>query len=214
VVTRRVGGRPQSLLEQVEARGMWPDAARRYCTSDNKRSPIRALMTRIAAEHRAAGVTGPVRILSVMGMRAEESRARARRPPFRHDGARTCPCTPCRQLPPDKRGHGASNTRRHVDEWLPVHHYTTAQIWDRVRAAGTRPHWAYQDMPRLSCRFCVLASKAALIRSAQLNPALAAEYAAVEARIGHRFRKDLSMAEVIDLAKTTPAPDAVDDWTG
>jgi len=67
-------------------------------------------------------------------------------------------------------------------------------------------------MPRLSCRFCVLASRSALVRSAQLNPELAAEYAATEARIGHRFRRDLAMAEVVELARSTPAPDEVEDW--
>ncbi len=46
---------PQGQTGHIAERGRWPDAARRYCTSDLKRAPIHRLLTRIAAEHRAAG---------------------------------------------------------------------------------------------------------------------------------------------------------------
>ena len=67
-----------------------------------------------------------------------------------------------------------------------------AQEWERIAAAGTRLHEAYTaGMSRLSCRFCVLSSRADLVCSARLNPDLADRYAEVERRIGHRFRTDL-----------------------
>ncbi|MGV9679222.1 phosphoadenosine phosphosulfate reductase domain-containing protein [Nocardia sp. NPDC003482] len=140
-------------------------------------------MTRLATEQREAGVIDrPVRLLNILGLRAEESPARRRRASYSVD-------------------RPASNGRRHVDTWLPIHTWTTPQVWQRIEQAGTRPHPAYAaGMSRLSCRFCVLASRADLICSARLNPALAARYAAVEARTGHRFRQDLSMAEVISAA--------------
>lgn len=56
-------------------------------------------------------------------------------------------------------------------------------------------------MSRLSCRFCVLASKADLICSARLNPDYAREHARIEAAVGHRFRKGLSMAQIIEAAR-------------
>lgn len=31
-------GRIETILERVDKRGMWPDAARRWCTSDHKRA--------------------------------------------------------------------------------------------------------------------------------------------------------------------------------
>jgi hypothetical protein len=82
VVCREVTGEdgervPESLSEHIEARGMWPDAARRYCTSDLKRAPVYRLMTRLAREQHAAGVTGRIRILNVLGLRAQESPHRA-----------------------------------------------------------------------------------------------------------------------------------------
>lgn len=55
----------------------------------------------------------------------------------------------------------------------------------------------------LSCSLCVLGSRADLVRAAQLRPELAAEYAELEAEIGHRFRNDLSMAEIITAAEQT-----------
>lgn len=70
----------QSLSEHIESRPQqkWPDAARRYCTSDMKRAPVYRLMTRLTAEQRAAGITGRrVRILNVLGLRAQESARRA-----------------------------------------------------------------------------------------------------------------------------------------
>ena len=188
VVCREVTGadgarRPQGLIEHIEARGMWPDAARRYCTSDAKRAPVYRLLTRLAAEQRDAGVEGPVRILNVMGLRAQESPGRRLLAPFSHD-------------------ERASNSRRHVDQWLPVHGWSVTQVWDRIEQAGTRPHWVYLlGMPRLSCRFCVLASRAALILAARIDPAGARRRAEAEDTMGHRFRVDLSMREVVAAAE-------------
>jgi hypothetical protein len=63
-------------------------------------------------------------------------------------------------------------------------------------------------MSRLSCSLCVLASRADLVRAAQLRPNLAAEYAALEAEIGHRFRNDMSMADIIIAAEASERPAA------
>jgi 3'-phosphoadenosine 5'-phosphosulfate sulfotransferase (PAPS reductase)/FAD synthetase len=186
----------QTLSEHIEARGMWPDAARRYCTSDLKRGPVRKLMTRLAAEQRTAGIADrQVRICNVMGLRAQESKKRAKMAPFRVD-------------------EGASNkTVRHVDEWLPIHGWHVIEVWARIAQAGTRPHPVYaQGMPRLSCRFCVLASKSALVRAAQLDPDGAAERAAMETRMDHSFRQDLSMADIIAAAEAAPGDVAPEDW--
>jgi 3'-phosphoadenosine 5'-phosphosulfate sulfotransferase (PAPS reductase)/FAD synthetase len=96
----------------------------------------------------------------------------------------------------------ASNGRRRVDDWYPIHDWTLAQVWERIAAAGTRSHEAYAaGMSRLSCRFCVLSSRADLVWSARLNPDLADRYAEVERRIDHRFRTDLTMADVIAQAR-------------
>ncbi|WP_432001610.1 phosphoadenosine phosphosulfate reductase family protein [Streptomyces sioyaensis] len=219
------------LVDRIEERGMFPDASNRWCTSDFKRGPVRRLMTVLVREAEEAGHLGRVRILNVMGLRADESPARRRLRVFSHDGALTCPCRDCllrraalesaerRGVPCPKHkkpGHGASNTLRHVDTWHPVHSWSTADVWAAIARSGLRPHPAYADgMPRLSCSFCVLASRPALVRAAQLRPELAAEYAAIEEKIGHRFKNDVSMKEIIaEAADASSEVTAIPCWTG
>ncbi len=67
------------FFEMVRARGMFPSPRYRQCTSDQKRGPIeRELRRYLAANPRFVG-----RIVSAMGMRAEESAARRCRPVVR-----------------------------------------------------------------------------------------------------------------------------------
>lgn len=183
--------RPQGdLLAHIEQRGMFPSSTARYCTSDHKRGQAHKLLTTIVRE---LGLDRQARILNCMGIRREESAARAKKAESRFD----------------KR---ASNGKRHVDEWLPIIAWTVGEVWERIAAAGTPHHPAYDaGMPRLSCCFCVLASRSALVRAAQLVPDLAAEYAALEARIGHTFRADLSMADIITEAQTGRTY-AIEEW--
>ncbi|WP_051407425.1 phosphoadenosine phosphosulfate reductase family protein [Nocardia sp. CNY236] len=177
---RHPNGAVETILERVAARGRWPDAKRRWCTSDHKRGPIRKEMTRIVTNLRESGkvLRRPVRLLNIMGLRAEESAARARRAPFAFDAT-------------------ASNGRREVYNWHPIHSWSTARVWRRIEQADLEVHPAYADMSRLSCRFCVLARRKDLIAAAHLNPEYAARHAEVESDIGHRFRLDLSMEEII-----------------
>ena len=176
VVSRALG----DLLEQVEQRGMWPSSTARYCTSDHKTSQVAKVMTREAArlntEH---GAGRPARILNCLGMRAQESSARAKKVALGPDVA-------------------ASNGRRTVTRWLPIHDWTEEQVWACIDAAGLPRHPAYAaGMSRLSCRFCVLANDRDLVLSARLNPELAQTYADLEARIGHDFKHGRSMAAII-----------------
>lgn len=179
-----VVSRGQDLLDQIEARGMFPSSTARYCTSDHKRDQVAKLLTKLAAEGRdLQGIDGrPVRILNCLGLRAQESPARRKRQAFAADAR-------------------ATNARRHVDAWLPIHDWTVEDVWARIKASGVRFHDAYRlGMTRLSCAFCIFASRADLLISAKANPALLEAYAAVEARIDHRFTQALSIAELRDLA--------------
>jgi hypothetical protein len=125
----------------------------------------------------------PVHLLNVMGLRAEESPARRGRVLYAGNLA-------------------TSNGRRRVDDWYPIHDRNLVPVWERIATAGTRSHQAYAaGMSGLLCRFCVLSSRADLVCSARLNPDLADRYAEVERRIGHRFRADLTMADVIAEAR-------------
>lgn len=188
--------RTEDLLDQIVTRHntlrskgdtttpAWPSSAARYCTSDQKTSQVAKLMTRLAADHRAGGNPGPIRILNCLGIRAQESPARAKKRPIGHDPA--------------------SNGRREVTRWLPIFDWTTDQVWATIRRSGLPYHSAYDaGMPRLSCVFCVLSGRKELVLAARLNPGLAAQYLAVERRVGHTFRVDLSMATIVAEAVVT-----------
>lgn len=178
-------GRQITLLEHIERRGMWPDNQNRYCTSDLKRDPISVIMTALVRE--LSGEGRQVRVLNCMGMRASESAKRALLPVFT----------------PDKRN---SNGRRHVDTWLPIHGLTEGDVWADIKASGIRYHYIYDEgMPRLSCRFCVLAGRKALVRAAQLDPKGAAKRAALEDRMGHTFQNGTSMHQIISEAEAATA---------
>jgi 3'-phosphoadenosine 5'-phosphosulfate sulfotransferase (PAPS reductase)/FAD synthetase len=169
-------GRPVTLLEHIEKRGMWPDMDNRYCTSGLKRDPISTVITRLCNELRSEWkATLPkgckarprrVRVLNCMGLRAQESPSRALTPPFENNERLT------------------NKSVKHVDNWLPIHSMTEDQVWAGIRESGVKYHPIYDaGMPRLSCRFCVLAGRKALVRAAQLDP----EGALKRARLEDKF---------------------------
>jgi 3'-phosphoadenosine 5'-phosphosulfate sulfotransferase (PAPS reductase)/FAD synthetase len=186
--------RPQGdLLQHIEQRGMFPSPTARYCTAQHKRGQIDKVLTLLARRSHAQGIRRP-RILSCMGMRAQESPARARRSAFGYD-------------------ERASNGRRHVDLWLPVHSWSVSQVWQRIRASGVPYHRAYDlGMPRLSCCFCIYAPRSALLLAGKHNPELLAAYVRVERQIGHTFRYELPLAQIQRALEEGEEPGAVSDW--
>ena len=153
----------KTLLERVEERGKWPSSSIRWCTSDFKTSPIqRELRRYLKTRPRFGG-----RLVNAMGMRAQESPARARKAPWR-------------------RNDRMSVAGREVRDWLPIFDLTTEDVFRIIRDAGQTPHPAYlQGMSRMSCVFCIMASRSDLRTAAQLQPDLYRRYAALERRIGH-----------------------------
>jgi 3'-phosphoadenosine 5'-phosphosulfate sulfotransferase (PAPS reductase)/FAD synthetase len=178
-----------------KVRPPWFDKARRWCTSDFKRGPVRTLMTRLADEHREArGPKSVCRILNCMGMRAQESDKRAKMVAFERD---------------DK----ASNGRRAVDTWLPIHDWDVDRVWARIRTSGVPHHPAYDmGMKRLSCVFCIYAPRPALMLAGSLNPGLLSEYVEVEHQTGYEFVRGLSLTSVQEALAAGEAPPVTADW--
>lgn len=175
--------RPQGdLLEHVRAYGRWPLPSERYCTSDHKRGQIYTAFTALANEVRPSLAEGerPIRILNCIGLRAEESPSRAKRPPLKLD-----------------RKASGKGLRKHVDVWLPIQNWSDAEVWAACRASGAELHPAYAaGLPRASCVFCIYAPADALLISAYLHPELLAEYVEVEREIGHDFKPHLPIASI------------------
>ena len=129
----------KTLLEHIEERVRFPDSRRRYCTAGTKRGPIERELRRYMRDHpRFEG-----RIVSALGLRRDESRDRAKRIPW-------------------KRSERNSRAGREWFDWLPIFHLTETQVFRVIAEAGQAPHWAYgAGMSRVSCSFCILASRAA-----------------------------------------------------
>lgn len=185
VVTRTDGA---DLLTLIERRGMWPSSSARYCTSDSKRAPIRRLMTALAKEHRDNGGEGQCRILNCMGLRAAESSARAKKVAYEHDAS------------------ASTKTTRHVDNWLPVFDWSDNDVWECINTNSLEYHYAYdlEGVTRLSCVMCVLAGDAQVRAGITHNPALAFEYAAVEQRMGHTFKHNQPISDLVNEIHGTP----------
>jgi 3'-phosphoadenosine 5'-phosphosulfate sulfotransferase (PAPS reductase)/FAD synthetase len=182
--------RPQGdLLDHVRQRKMWPSSEARYCTSDHKRGQVHKVLTQLADEVRAQRGKGyQARILNCMGIRADESPARAQKVPFQEDAM-------------------ASNGRRRVDTLFPIFRWTTTQVWACIKASGVPYHRAYDlGMPRLSCCFCVLASRDALLLAGHHNRALLDQYVEVEAEIGHTFKKSLPIYTIKQAVEAGEQP--------
>ena len=110
----------KSLLDSIEERGRFPSPSVRWCTSSTKRGPIERELRRYLRSHPQFGG----RLVNAMGMRAEESAARAKKTPW-------------------KRSDRNSKAGRSWYDWLPIFDLTEAQVFDVIRAAGQSPHPAY-----------------------------------------------------------------------
>ncbi|WP_342409764.1 phosphoadenosine phosphosulfate reductase family protein [Paenibacillus sp. FSL R10-2778] len=154
----------KTFLGMVEARGMWPSAAYRQCTSDLKRGPI---FKYIRNDLKERGATVAV---NCIGLRAVESVARAKREPFRYNTQESV----------------NGRVIRHVWDWLPIFDLSTAEVFQEIREAGEEPFWAYADgNERLSCVFCIMGSVNDLRHGAICNPDLYRRYVELEKQIGH-----------------------------
>lgn len=153
------------------SRPCWPSAAARYCTSDLKRGPISRWL-------RQTYPTGNV--ICAMGLRAQESPTRSKKEvvTIRQD------CT-------------APTRHRLTLNWLPIHDWSEADVWQCIESHGAQCHPAYQlGNQRLSCACCVLGSVNDLMNGAINNPDSYRELCRIEAVTGYSFRKDFWLSDL------------------
>ena len=194
----------------------WPSPTQRYCTADNKRDQLLKV-------HRGFPL-----IVSAMGMRAEESPARSKRKVVTVQGRITSKSL--KDLTISEAIGLACPGKRLALDWLPIHDWTAADVWEACGSSlsdlerrqklyaegqaeealtGWQAHPAYVfGNQRLSCVFCILASKNDLVNGARHNPELFREYVAIERDSGFTFQngKSLeSLAEEAGVALEIPA---------
>lgn len=174
-ITREKG----DLLDQVLDRGMWPSSSARFCTSDHKRDQVQKVLVK---EGRSLE-QDQIRILNVIGLRAEESPARAKREILEHN----------------KR---ASTKTRTVVNYHPILSWTEKEVWESIHDSGVVYHPAYDlGMSRLSCVFCVFASESDLLIAGRHNRELLEEYVRVEKKIGHTFKHGFEISSILEKIK-------------
>lgn len=198
VVVRRADGRGmiehwRARAERLKARGKrprpWSDAKNRFCTSDLKRDPIDSYLRRYS------------RVVCAVGIRAQESSARARQPEWRVRSR-------------------IDNSQRTALDWHPILHW---RLPDVLRACGTsfielrdrqalyrngnvqaaldgwpmHPAYVFGN-ERLSCQFCVLACQSDLRNGARQRPEILAELVAMEVEYGFQFQAGRSLASLAE----------------
>ncbi len=165
----------KTFFEMVDHRQMFPAPKYRQCTSDLKRGPIEKA---IRNDMKSKGATLAV---SCMGLRAEESTGRAKLNPF-------------------KLHNSLSKAGRTVYNMLPIHDYLIQEVFDTIKSAKQKPHWAYsKGMTRLSCCFCIMASINDLKTAANLNPGLYKRYVDKEYELGFTLREGKTLEEVTGI---------------
>lgn len=167
----------KSFFDMVERRTetrpdvpCWPSSAHRQCTSDLKRDPIHKF---IRADLKARG---KMLAVNCMGIRAQESSARAKKNPFVLN----------------KR---LSKAGREIYEWMPIFTWSTAEVFARITEAGQTPFWAYRENERLSCVFCIMGCAGDLNHGARQRPDLFAKYVEIERRTGYTMFAKQSLEE-------------------
>jgi len=153
-----------NLIDLIRKRGMFPDSKNRFCTSQLKTSPLEREIRRYC---KARDIK---LIVNCMGIRAEESPARAKKESF-------------------KLSEKNSKASREWYDWLPIFDWKVSEVFGWIKENNQKPFWVYEaGMSRMSCCFCILGSKKDLQTASKLNPVLFNEYVELEKEIGHTFK--------------------------
>lgn len=158
---------PKTFFDMVRHRAKtrpdvpsFPSSAQRQCTSDLKRNPIATFIRRDLKER------GCKLGVNCMGLRAEESSARAKRQEWTTNKA-------------------LSKAGREVWDWNPIHQLTTEQVFAIIAGAGQDAFWAYAaGNSRLSCVFCIMGCASDLANGKKHRPELYAKYVELEQETG------------------------------
>ncbi len=166
----------KTFFDMVEARHKkdptrpcWPSSSTRQCTSDLKRGPIEREVRRY----------GVGQIVSCMGIRAAESPRRSALDPLKFSGRN-------------------SKAGREWWDWLPIFNLGTDEVFQTIKDAGEEPHYAYKlGNKRLSCLFCILASRGDLRNAAKHHPEMYQEYVAREKKYGYTMHQSRVSLQVL-----------------
>lgn len=153
--------------------GRLPSGMQQFCTDFLKTKPITKFIHDYMYKH------GLTKAINATGMRASESKRRAKKKPLTiSKGAGTS---------------GMMMPRKHptltVHDWMPIFGYLDSEVFEEIKLAGQEPHKVYSmGFSRLSCVICVNGRIAEHQEAAKLRPDLAKKMAKLERDLGKTIR--------------------------
>lgn len=128
----------RTLQQEILERGRFPSSKNRWCTAHHKRGPLEKYLRTIVTDNPDGDF-----ILSIKGIRADESDQRAQKDPW--------------EVHPKLTVKRATRTRRprYCWNWLPIFRWTLDDVLGYVEEREIELHPAYTIMDRFSCKWCI-----------------------------------------------------------
>lgn len=146
---------PRGFADLVQAKGTFPSRARRWCTQELKVKPM--------AGHLRALMDAGAEVVNAVGIRAEESAARAAMPEWEWSEALDC------------------------ETWRPLIAWSEQQVIDAHARHGLKPNPLYLlGAQRVGCWPCIYARKAEVHLVADVDPARIQEIGALERELSKK----------------------------
>jgi len=161
----------KDYLSMVEARGKFPSAQYRQCTSDLKRGPI----------HKWIRNNCGSKVVQAIGIRAEESHSRAKQKPL-------------------KRNKSLTNSKRTVYDWFPIFDWTEEEVKSYLAERDIPLHPVYNYLPRFSCQVCIFNTPNELQAIRRNNPDAFFKIAALEKKIGFTMNPKGTVTDLANLS--------------
>jgi 3'-phosphoadenosine 5'-phosphosulfate sulfotransferase (PAPS reductase)/FAD synthetase len=163
----------------------FPSSAARFCTSDLKTGPIWREIRNDRNQHHDRGLPNFDIVVNCVGIRAEESKSRAKKIDIRGS------------LNLNKKN---TNSKREAYDWWPIADWTIDMVWAEIEASGKKPHPAYAlGNERLSCMFCIFGSVNDLRNAAAQRPDLLQKYTQLEQDVRGTMFHGQSLLERIEV---------------
>lgn len=154
-----------SFFELCRKYARLPSGVARFCTDQLKTKPIGEWIQKYCAER---GIT---KAINAIGIRAEESPARAKKEPFKLS----------------KVSRKKQNLTVH--EWFPIFDFKLSNVWLSIKEANQSPHEIYsKGFSRLSCVFCVFGRINEHQMAAKMRPELYQKMVVLEKELGRSIR--------------------------
>jgi 3'-phosphoadenosine 5'-phosphosulfate sulfotransferase (PAPS reductase)/FAD synthetase len=130
---------------------------------------------------------------------------------------------------PHRTDNRDGRKRRHVDQWRPIHKWTTREVWQIIEEEKVAPHPCYEaGFGRCSCALCIFGSPDQWATAKEILPHRFARVASYEASYGCTIQRKESVVDraargtayasprwAVDACRSTEwtRPVIEDEWT-